>query len=242
MTLTTQQRADAAYRLIAASGASFDQQLIVHNIGVGTEDDASAVWVTGDWNDITRWNEAEHKHDTLSTMPTRLFTALDRIGVECEWYDEHDSCSNCYKLIRTQPNSYMWQAPYCNESGEYLCSDCVTDYAELDQYVNDVTRVITWANEADMNARGYVRFEPSHHQTGFHEGMNAQPADVYSELRSVYPDAPVVFLMDEQSQFYMEWSAFYRPDVCPKHSNEDEYSDDCAYCDHELELSAENED
>ena len=74
--------------------------------------------VTGNWNNV--------EGDTASVM-SRLFDIFEGLGFDCEWSDEHSSCGDCGKLMRTSPDSYSWNPEFVVGDGEITCTACMAD-------------------------------------------------------------------------------------------------------------------
>lgn len=214
--MDTQAKLIAAQRLIKiVTGEPYGDGMTVTDVGVGYAEhgyhDDETVWVLGDWNDKQRYVDGEWI--TTSTLPSRLFDALERIGVEGEWSDEWYRCSDCYRIMRHEPDSYMWQPGYViiNEC-EPVCTDCAITMGEdaLTDYVNDSNRVVTWCDESHLESLGWQRHNPSEYQSGWHEGMDDKPDTIMAKIQEADPTLDVVFWLDESSQFYIGFSAFTR--------------------------------
>ena len=125
--------AGMAYRavlLAATAGRSQIECVNFHYNGYaepGYSDPAGGVIATGDWNVVTKWNEATHHYDTLDDSPARLGKLLEKLGVDLQWEDEWADCTECGMLVRTQPDGWDWRPYYWLGDGELLCADCAAD-------------------------------------------------------------------------------------------------------------------
>lgn len=226
-TMSDSDRASAAYRLIKAAGfdpASGDTE-VIRDMGIGYANGEgysgmSDVWVTGNWNDIDRYDAETRTRVKVSDVPGRLFAALERIGVNGEWSGEWDTCSDCSKLIRTQPDSYGWTAQYVlTDDCEFVCADCMQSDAALwvdDYYANKVDRALTWLSAAELTELGWSDAFPDEHdtQSGFHPGQNGSPAAMVSHLYANEDNdgRDWVFLITDKGQFDVSYRLFVRND------------------------------
>lgn len=221
--MSDSDRAQAAYRLIRAAG--FDPESgdteVVSDMGIGyangeSYSGMSDVWVAGNWNDKTDYSSGERV--VVDSMPGRLFDALERIGVNGEWSDEWDTCSDCLKLIRTEPDSYAWTPQYIlSDDGEFVCVDCIkTDAASWvdDHYANEVDRALTWLSAIELTELGWRDAFPDDYdtQTGFHPGQNGSPAAMVKQLDASNDGRDWVFLITDKGQFDVSYRLFVRDD------------------------------
>jgi hypothetical protein len=80
---------------------------------------------------VGNWNTVKAGDQENQFMP-RLLKALERIGVECEWYDEWSRCEACGKLVRTQPDHMSWTPSYKVVDYEMFCKACASELEEDD--------------------------------------------------------------------------------------------------------------
>jgi hypothetical protein len=147
-----------------------------------------------------------------------MFDALERIDVNGEWSDENEPCTNCGKLIRTQPDSYAWTAQYVTfPDGDTLCSECVMADAEsiIDEvYANDVRQAITWMNGEQLEPFGWRDAFPDAPSTanGFHPGQNDTPSDIIARYESKHEKMTFdyVFIIVDKGQFDIHYRMFVR--------------------------------
>lgn len=179
--------------------------------------------VTGDWN--TRHGRDGEPSDNT---PELLSEILGALGVSLEWHDEWYECAECYRAIRVVEDSYQWRPYYASTSDGPVCGDCLAGELDADSLtdlmegetalINNPDNAITFANAAELERAGWREYS-SGHKTGWHDWMDADPKRVYTAIRSEYNSGEtddrdpevmprVVFLIDETSQFYTEWSAW----------------------------------
>lgn len=204
----------SAIRLIDAAIRTCPVEMEWFNAGIGYANSyRDDVWVTGNWNSVDRWNYETKEREFVSDVPERLAKALERIGVEIEWLDENTPCGNCYRLIRTEPDSYHWKAEYVISDGEITCAECIRenleDYIEL--FVNDADKCITFVSDSELEEIGFERYNDHEYENGWHPGQTDNPHKIYEEIRErVSDETEIVFYLDEKSQFYIRFSAFVR--------------------------------
>lgn len=188
--------------------------------GYGSDED---IIVLGDWNDKTEYRDG--KHVVLDDLPSRLFNSLTRVGAQCEWLDEWMQCTGCFRALRTSGDSYSWKSFYVDTEDGPVCGDCavgdgeaaLTGYDSFNEstysYVNNPRRAVTWGGGAHLKSLGFAKWEPGDehdYQSGWHSHMNDDPATIMPTIHAVHPTAEVVFLLDEASQFYVGFSAYFR--------------------------------
>lgn len=222
MTMTDSERLSAAMRLIrVVTGEEYGDGEVVTNIGIGYAggngmSGMSDVWVTGDWNDRTHYESGTRVID--STVPSRLFDALERLKVNGEWSDEWDTCAECYKLIRTEPDSYCWTPQFIlTDDGELVCRDCMLESpAEFvdGEFANHPDRAITWLSERELAELGWHDAFPDEHsaQHGWHPGQNDTPASVLKAWRATLDDteSDFVFIIVDKGQFDVSFRLYVR--------------------------------
>jgi hypothetical protein len=190
----------------------------VTGIGIGISEpgygDADTVWVLGDWNDRTDYSTGERV--VTDSRMSRLFDALERIGVECHWLDEWRRCDGCQNIIRSQPDSYHWQPSYVLLADELFCVECATgDYLDetIAEYIGDSSKAIfaSLVSASELESRGFVRYNVPPAENGWHPGQDDTPDAIVAAFMSEYGTAEWLFYLDETSQFYIRFTLFYRP-------------------------------
>lgn len=214
MTRTLLER---AHRLIkAATGEPYGDGDMVTDICIGYAEpgygDNESIVVFGNWNDKTWKNPTRAER-----LSSRLFDALERIGVNCEWLDEWFSCCECQRAMRTQADSYSWTmfGSYCVDG--YVCQDCMLEDvgAYLEDYINDSDKAITWATGKDLEAVGFEQWapnDPQEYESGWYPGQTDDPKAILTEVQEAMPDSETVFLIDSVGQFDIRFSAYVRTD------------------------------
>ena len=222
MTLDTKAKVEAAQRLIkVVTGEEHGDGITVTDFGVGYAEpgyhDNETVWVLGNWNDKSHAEELPDggiKWITDDKTPSRLFDALERLGIEGEWLDEWTKCDHCYRIVRTNGDSYMWKRSYVDlEDGDVLCHECAVDPDFIEEvmelFINKPRNVITWCDSDKLESLGWERYNTQYqYESGFHPGQNARPETIFDEIQTEFPNKDVVFWLDEASQFYIGFSAF----------------------------------
>jgi hypothetical protein len=203
-----------------ATGETYGDGMTVTGFGVGYAEPgyhgSDAVWALGNWNTQQSWRnrEAGLPLTDAEAMPAVLATALERAGVEIEWCDEWIECTDCYRIVRTQPDSYGWRQSYTlvNEC-EPTCADCLVKMGEdaITEYVNEPHHIITWADAAHLVSLGWTRYNDAEYENGWHPGQTDDPAKIADEIHATLPDHDLVFLLDSSGQFDIAFSAYVRP-------------------------------
>lgn len=174
------------------------------------------VVVLGNWN-AKRWvREGDEPLTEAENLGPRLAEKLEEAGAEIEWYDEWGQCGECYKAVRTQANSYSWTPSYADFDGERFCATCMRSRIEdfVDEYYDDSNKAITWAGHAELEAIGFTRYAPGDPQTyesGWHPHQTDNPDEILAKIQREMPEHNVVFMIDNNSQFSMSFSAWTRP-------------------------------
>lgn len=180
--------------------------------GYGSDE---SVVVMGNWNPkrFPRGDDAPLTHE--ENVGPRLAERLENVGAELEWYDEWATCGECYRAVRTQGDSYSWKPYYVMGECEFTCADCAREDVDtyLEGYVNNPQNAVTWCGPVELNAAGWEQYapgDPQQYQNGWHPGQTDNPHDILDGILADDPDAEVIFLLDANSQFYMEFSAWVK--------------------------------
>lgn len=146
----------------------------------------------------------------------RLWQQMADQGVEFEWYDEwmidHEGGGKAY---RTQGDSYSWMPSvvFNDDDCEWMAPDSDIEYW-IEWAKNDPSRCLLERvhSPGDLENAGFKRGTDVL-ETGWHEGMDADPHKALDALFGAHPDEDieVVFLLEYNSQFYSGWSAWVRP-------------------------------
>ena len=196
---------EAMKRIVkAGTGEEYGDYSTVMDIGIGTEQGSDVVWATGNWN---------------GELGGRLFKALERIGVECEWYDEYDQCHDCQKLIRVRSDSYHWQPQYLSCDDGRVCLDCIDTSNDdvLDEFgfIDNFDKCIPDVLGNHLEEWGWAPYNGVY-ENGWHPGQTDDPHVIFDKIKEQNPHMSIVFRLDEVSQFYIRFTAWV------KERNEDE--------------------
>ena len=185
------------------------------------------------------WSPGNYDDDEMRGRIEVLTDTLAALGCHVEYADEWTRCENCYRFIRTEPNSYSWRPFYSWGEGGPTCGDCLArelgDPDTLDALtdagdggiLNNPRAAVTWTDAAGMVRAGWVQYIPNdddgpqagEYVTGWHHGQDDDPVAVYDAIRARWsdpdddPDDPdtlprVLFLIDGNAQFQVDWSAW----------------------------------
>jgi hypothetical protein len=149
-------------------------------------------------------------HDYASHHP-KTFEALEDSGVQFEWYDEWLIDHNSDKAYRTQPDSYSWQPSWVDGDGELVTIDDDID-VWIDYALNDKNRAILSSaySGQDIEKAGFTKFNDHSYESGWHEGQTDTPEKAVERLYAEKENVEFVFGFDENSQFYVRFSLYYR--------------------------------
>jgi len=233
MSLTTLEKVQRLVKF--ATGEEYGDYEMVTGVSVGYAEPGygndESVVVLGNWNDKTEYNRETGTFTTLSDLPSRLARSLERVGAEIEWLDEWTECQSCWRVVRTQGDSYHWKPSYeCVEDAGPICADClikdgedaITGYgndenSHISSADNGLRPGITWCEPSHIEQFGFVKWEPGNEHTyesGWHPGQTDEPQPILDEILRQHPTAEVLFFLDESSQFYIRFSAYFRVCSC----------------------------
>jgi len=158
------------------------------------------------------WNPA--KMEKIGNLIEKMET------VEIEWSDEWSRCDDCYKAVRTSPNSYDWQ-PYFIIGDVYMvCGDCAMDQAEeyIQEYVNNNNRAIpSWFIQSAKDIGFDCLEDCKVFESGSHPGQNDTPEKALQEIYDGVGEGwfqetfDYIFVITGTGQFDLSWSIFVRP-------------------------------
>lgn len=139
------------------------------------------------------------------TMP-RIGAILEKLGIALEWDDEWAPCSECGKLIRTQPDSYSWTASYWLSDGDGIyCQDCLledpNDYLEYLEGNPDAANTL----DLDLKSQGYRHVDESY-ENGWY-GTEDDPHEIAGNLRKIGVER-FIFEVDSVGQFNLTFSVY----------------------------------
>ncbi len=209
-------------RLVAAAtGETYGDGYIVTDVIVGYSEPGygsdDTVIVLGDWNPKRFPRGDDAPLSKAENIGPRLANALEKVGAEIQWLDEWTECQNCYRAIRTEPDSYSWRPAFAWLSDEIICSRCLLENVngsiESGEYINNASKAITWTDGATLEREGWAQWapgDPHQYENGWHPGQDDDPRDVLAEILADDPDAEVLFLIDATGQFDVRFSAYTR--------------------------------
>ena len=172
----------------------------------GYKDPESGVIAFGNWNKITRYDEATNQFVTLDETLPRVAKLLEKIGVELKWSDEWTECCDCFKAIRTSPDSYGWQRSYWSSDNGDVCHECVKKhpYDYLESLEGNHRSAMTI--DIDLAEHSYKLLE-SDFENGFHPGQDADPKVIAKSLRALGVER-FLFTLDSAGQFDISFSVW----------------------------------
>jgi hypothetical protein len=142
------------------------------------------------------------------------FRKMEEQGVELVWSDEWMVDYHHDKAYRTTSDSYHWKpSVILTEDCEWMTPD---DDLEtwIDFLKNDPSRCLPdhIYSPHDLIMAGFDQWGDEKFESGWHPGQNDDPKEVLAEILRAYDeeDVEVVFVLDETSQFYLRFSAYYR--------------------------------
>jgi hypothetical protein len=176
----------------------------------GYDDPPSGIVAFGDWNTITRYDEATRTFIVLDDTPGWLAKKLEEIGVALEWEDEWATCEHCGKAVRTQADSYGWQKSYWEPScGGCECMDCL-DPAEVLEELEGKEKNCLTISSIDPADHGYIRLE-DRFEHGWHRGQDASPKLIAKALKDQGINR-FLFTLDSTGQFDINFSVWVHQD------------------------------
>ena len=196
-----------------------DLRFAQHYREPGYGDSPARMIVFGNWNEVSRWDEATHRYVPLDRIMPRLARLFERFGASLEWSDEWDTCPECGYAFRTEPDSYGWQPAYVQQEDAYrCCRECVDGASFLESIEGDHERAVsrTVVNPGDHHYRRVDRtFE-----NGFYPGQAASPEQIAEALREQEIER-FVFTIDSTGQFDVRFSVWIHEDEYERFSIED---------------------
>lgn len=158
--------------------------------------------------------------DNWNDYPHNFTDWLEKyFDIKILWPDEWSYCCECYKAIRTKPDSYQWQPYYLWVSDcDLVCIDCLKDDPQdaIEYYLNSTNRVMPADMIEPIEKNGFTCLESENegcpiYETGFHPGQNDHPINIAKWIEKNLPEHDYLFVINENSQFYCRWSVWVRP-------------------------------
>lgn len=173
----------------------------------GYDEPECGVIAFGNWNKITEYKDG--KSTVIDDYPRRVGDLFEKLGVECEWSDEWDMCTDCDKAVRTHGNSFFWRPAYGHISGDLVCQECILkDPAEFLEERENEEKGITF--DIDLEKAGYKLLLDSL-ENGFHPGQDASAELIAKNLKKL-DVTRFLFKLDANSQFYSTFSVWVHAD------------------------------
>lgn len=160
----------------------------------------------GNWNKFYDDKLSPNVRDLMPTVAERL----EEMGVELEWSDEWDFCSECGAAFRTQPNSYNWQRAYYEFECERVCRDCVNPADVLADLEGSSRKALTADLRINPAEHGYVKVATDF-ENGFHEGQADDPKKIAAACEK-WGVSRFLFSLDSVGQFDMDFSLWVHKD------------------------------
>jgi len=187
-------------------GISRIEEMELHTAGYAEPGYDGEVVVTGNFNNIDKWDAEGQTHETIDKTPARVADLLEKADVALEWSDEWAVCDHCNKLVRTSPDGYDWQQSYYITDDGLECRECVEeDPASYLEYLEGNTdHCMTIA--VDLEEHGYRRIDEDY-QNGLYGGQAADPKLIAKALhdQSIYR---FIFTLDSCGQFDISFSVW----------------------------------
>lgn len=149
----------------------------------------------------------------------RIGVLLEKIGYDIEWSDEWAVCDDCYKGIRTSPDSYGWEPSFIMGDGYLVCHECAIENLEdyIVNFTNDKRRAIhSWMIEP-VKAIGFRCWDDCKlFESGWHPGQTDTPE---SALTEIYEQCgkewfenrfDYLFAITDTGQFDIRWTMLIR--------------------------------
>lgn len=163
-------------------------------------------WIAvGNWNTVSRYNEATGKFEVIDEAPARFAAALERLDVELEWCDEWVACDSCGLIFRTTADSYCWQKSGTIDENGCTCSACLDPVEHLaaleaqDHRCNTISTI-------DFGDCGYRALDLSF-ENGLYGGQAADPKKIGAVLRAC-GISRYVFNLDSTGQLDISFSVW----------------------------------
>lgn len=153
----------------------------------------------------------------MSMRWPRLIAALEEQGVELEWADEWAIDYEHDKAYRTTGDSYGWSPAFVHDDyGEMLTPD--SEFVDwVNWALNSTARCLadTMVGNVDvkLSEAGFTRWNEDSLENGWHPGQDDTPQAATLRIRTEHPHCDIVYAIDEVSQFYSRFSAWYRNDT-----------------------------
>jgi hypothetical protein len=155
----------------------------------------------------------------------RIGDIAEKLGYEIEWSDEWSTCTNCYKAVRTSPDSYGWTRSFFMSECDITCKDCIledpAEYIEALTNNSDLPDVFG----IDFSEHGFEK-STERYESGFHPGQTDDPKKIAKQLESEGKE--YIFQITDVGQFDVHFTVWTKiPDAS---ECEHGYTHDCRAC------------
>ena len=177
----------------------------------------------GNWNTGTKYNQETREFDVLDDTVNVLGFLLENMGCDCVFDDEYTACSNCYKLIRTSPDSYGWEPSFLQVNDDIVCHDCLTpsDMEEWLESSADGKNVLVNTGIIQPEDFGYEQVT-ERLANGFYGGQDDDPRVIIKSMKAKGIKR-FIFVSDGVGQFDVRFSVWLHESEKEKfHSLSDE--------------------
>ena len=144
----------------------------------------------------------------------------DILGSEWGFSDEYTTCSYCYDVIRTFPDSYSWTQDYWIVAGEIFCGDCIREDEDLrEDYIDHITnnpeKANTILNDEDFEKVGFIPLaeiketDRKEYYAGLHfDRIQHDPGEQLKILNEEFDN--VLFDITSVGQFGTNWKIWVK--------------------------------
>ncbi len=202
--MTDGEKSDIIHALHEAYCSSGTQTWVTDitegNVEPGYNDEPMAF---GDW-----WVRVDG--DLRESKVVKLLAAC---GVESAFNDEWTTCTECYKAVRTQPDSYGWKRSYfLFHDCEVVCHECIAEDPEpyLEALSGDPNKAIT-IDSVDPEEHGYTEVW-AEFENGLYGGQMDSPHAIGRAFEERGWD-DYVFSITSVGQFDVKFKVYIRTSV-----------------------------
>jgi len=192
---------NALHEAYCSSGTQTDVTDITNgNVEPGYDDEPFAL---GDW-----WVRVDG-----NLRESKVVKLLAACGVDSAFYDEWTTCTECYKAVRTQPDSYGWKRSYfLFHDCEVVCHECIAEDPEpyLEALSGDPNKAIT-IDSVDPEEHGYTEVW-AEFENGLHGGQMDSPHAIARAFEE-RGWADFVFSITSVGQFDVKFKVYVRTSV-----------------------------
>lgn len=177
------------------------------------KDDGDDFLIVDSWDDVHKIQKAlepgfEPRNDYDSSVLDKYFP-----GSTWGFSDSYNICSECGKLIRTEPDSYSWEPDFFVNDGELVCGDDVRDDpdAYLETLYNNPKMANTILTDSDLRNLGFELIKD-----GYESGMydrHDDPEEILEKAMEEHPGMTFVFSISSNGQFATRFELWGKEDT-----------------------------